>query len=164
MKKILFLSLIVILFSNKFLAQDTTWVQTFTFDSIYSRRANFDFPSELNAQRFEKILMYYKLKCSPLTSWDQYNCGEWDYLTYARVFDHTGNFDSIRKDSYRFLSNFTSPLTIPYLSFPNNITDGYQRAENFRNPTPLASSVINNSNSTGTYPFNTASHGGRFQM
>ncbi len=164
MKKILFLSLIALLFFNKLLAQDTTWVQTFTFDSINSRRANFNFPPELNAQRFEKILMYYKLKCSPLTSWDQYNCGEWDYLTYTRVFDHTGTFDSVRKDSYRYLSNYTNPSTIPYLTFPNNISDNYQRAEYLRNPIPLASSVINNSNSTGAYPFNTAAHGGRFQM
>jgi hypothetical protein len=55
-------------------AQDTTWVQTFTFDSITTRRANFNFPQELNTKRFEKVLMYYKLKCSPLTTWDQYDC------------------------------------------------------------------------------------------
>ena len=60
-------------------AQDTTWVQTFTFDSITTRRANFEFQAELNSKRFEKVLMYYKLKCSPLTTWDQYDCGEWDY-------------------------------------------------------------------------------------
>ena len=59
-------------------SQDTTWVKTFTFDSITTRRANFTFPEELNSKRFEKVLMYYKLKCSPLTSWDQYDCGEWD--------------------------------------------------------------------------------------
>jgi hypothetical protein len=69
----------VILFCsfNSF-SQDTTWVQTFTFDSISTRRADFAFPAELNDKRFEKVLMYYKLKCSRLTSWDQYNCGEWD--------------------------------------------------------------------------------------
>ena len=39
---------------NLTFAQDTTWVQTFTFDSITTRRANFEFPSELNNKRFEK--------------------------------------------------------------------------------------------------------------
>jgi len=65
-------TLLVSAFAN---AQDTTWVQTFTFDSITSRRANFEFPQELNDKRFEKVLMYYKLKCSPLTNWDNYDFG-----------------------------------------------------------------------------------------
>ena len=93
-------------------AQDTTWVQTFTFDSITTRRANFNFPQELNTKRFEKVLMYYKLKCSPLTTWDQYDCGEWDYLTYTRVFDHTGIYDSVRTEGNRFMANWARPGTI----------------------------------------------------
>ncbi|MEY4217487.1 MAG: hypothetical protein RLZZ68_1944 [Bacteroidota bacterium] len=48
-------------------AQDTTWVQTFTFDSITNRHDQFLFPASLDTLRFEKVLMYYKLKCSPLT-------------------------------------------------------------------------------------------------
>ena len=83
MKKLLFLFIGISLSLTHF-SQDTTWVKTFTFDSITTRRANFNFPEELNSKRFEKVLMYYKLKCSTLTSWDQYNCGEWDYLTYTR--------------------------------------------------------------------------------
>ena len=86
-------------------SQDTTWVQTFTFDSITSRRANFEFPATLDTMRFEKVLMYYKLKCSPLTTWDSYNCGEWDYLTYTQVIEHTGLFDSVQVDGNRYLSN-----------------------------------------------------------
>ena len=99
-------------------AQDTTWVQTFTFDSITTRRADFQFPASLDGQRFEKVLMYYKLKCSPLTTWDQYNCGEWDYLTYTRVFDHTGIFDSVRVDGPNFKVNETTPNTYPYSNSP----------------------------------------------
>lgn len=55
--------LLSLLNSNHLDAQDTTWVQTFTFDSISTRRANFEFPNSLNDKRFEKVLMYYKLKC-----------------------------------------------------------------------------------------------------
>ena len=88
--KNIYTTILVLLFSVFYsFSQDTTWVQTFTFDSITNRHDQFEFPAELNSQRFEKVLMYYKLKCSPLTTWDQYNCGEWDYLTYTRVFDHT---------------------------------------------------------------------------
>lgn len=49
-------------------AQDTNWVQTFTYDSITNRHDQFVFPASLDSQRFEKVLMYYKLKCSPITT------------------------------------------------------------------------------------------------
>ncbi len=99
-------------------AQDTTWVQTYTFDTIETRRANFQFPASLDTKRFEKVLMYYKLKCSPLTTWDQYNCGEWDYLTYTRIFDHTGVFDSVRVDGPRYRVNTLSPASYAYANAP----------------------------------------------
>lgn len=95
-------------------AQDTTWVQTYTFDTISTRRANFEFPASLDTKRFEKVLMYYKLKCSPLTTWDQYNCGEWDYLTYTRIFDHTGVWDSVRVDGPKFKVNTLAPASYAY--------------------------------------------------
>ena len=65
---------------------DTTWVQTFTFDSITTRRAWYNFPSDTT--RYRKVLAYYTLKCDPATTADGYDCGEWDYLTYNRVFQH----------------------------------------------------------------------------
>jgi hypothetical protein len=145
-------------------AQDTTWVQTFTFDSITTRRANFAFPQELNTKRFEKVLMYYKLKCSPLTTWDQYNCGEWDYLTYTRVFDHTGIYDSLRKDGNRFLANWNTPNTIDYTPTPNAIFDTYLKTEQERTATSLTSIPLNTGNSNSSAFFNTAQKGSRFQQ
>ena len=106
-------------------AQDTTWVQTFTFDSITTRRANFQFPASLDTERFEKVQMFYKLKCSPLTTWDQYDCGEWDYLTYTRVFDHTGQFDSTQLNGMQFLSNWASPAQINFKPLPYQEADQY---------------------------------------
>ncbi len=162
MKNYLFLFFLAIeLISN---AQDTTWVQTFTFDSITTRRANFNFPQELNSKRFEKVLMYYKLKCSPLTTWDQYDCGEWDYLTYTRVFDHTGIYDSVRKDGNRFLANWGSPGTIDYTPAPNAIFDTYIRTEQERTASGLSSSSINSGSSSSSVIFNTANKGSRFQQ
>lgn len=105
-------------FGTKAIAQDTTWVQTFTFDSIETRRADFTFPASLEGKRFEKVLMYYKLKCSPLTTWDQYDCGEWDYLTYTRIFDHTGVFDSVRVNGMHYAVNTLTPQTYSYNTTP----------------------------------------------
>lgn len=117
MKKIILL-LFIALCGHETFAQDTTWVQTFTFDTIEARRGNFQFPASLDNQRFEKVLMYYKLKCSPLTTWDQYNCGEWDYLTYTRVFEHTGVMDSVQRDGSRYEVNTATPATYPYAATP----------------------------------------------
>ena len=77
---------------SSLVAQDTIQVQTFTFDSITTRRGVWDFPD--NDQTYRRILMYYTLKCDPATTHDQYNCGEWDYLTYTKIYEHTGVYDS----------------------------------------------------------------------
>jgi len=157
---------IAFIFTNAAWSQDTTWVQTFTYDSITARRANFVFPQELNSKRFEKVLMYYKLKCSPLTTWDSYNCGEWDYLTYTRVFDHTGNYDSVRVDGNHYLTDWSSPATLSYLPAPNSLADTYSRTEYSRNGATLVSSDVVTAGLpiASQFPFPTASHGGVYQM
>lgn len=146
-------------------SQDTTWVQTFTFDSISTRRAVFDFPQELNTMRFEKVLMYYSLKCSPLTPWDQYDCGEWDYLAYTRVFDHTGEYDSVQIDSVRYLANYTSPATYTYNQAGYSQVDTYARTENVRSGvTTVVHPLLMTADATSMAPFMVASNGSRFQM
>ena len=145
-------------------AQDTTWVQTFTFDSITTRRALFQFPQELDTMRFEKVMMFYKLKCSPLTTWDQYDCGEWDYLTYTRVFDHTGVFDSVAKNSSRYLSNWTAPNTVQYTPLPYTQSNTYLRNENTRVLSGLTYSTPSTSNGAQNWPFKTNERGGRYQL
>ncbi|MEY4289449.1 MAG: hypothetical protein RLZZ30_1537 [Bacteroidota bacterium] len=145
-------------------SQDTTWVQTFTFDSITARRSWFQFPQELDTMRFEKVMMFYKLKCSPLTTWDQYDCGEWDYLTYTRVFDHTGVFDSVAKNSSRYLSNWTSPNVINYTPLPYTQSNNYLRDEYTRSVSGLLYSTAENSTNSSPWPFKTDEKGGRFQM
>jgi len=78
MKSILILVISIIFFTTSISANpgDTLLVKTFTFDSIHTRRAIFPFPEP---QNWEKILMYYTIKCDAATPWDQYPCGEWDY-------------------------------------------------------------------------------------
>ncbi|MEY4351395.1 MAG: hypothetical protein RL078_1472, partial [Bacteroidota bacterium] len=145
-------------------AQDTTWVQTFTFDSITTRRANFQFPASLDTERFEKVLMYYKLKCSPLTTWDQYDCGEWDYLTYTRVFDHTGAFDSVAVNGQMYLSNCTSPALIQLKPLPYTEADLFAQQESVRQGLNLTYFALNNGTQASNAPFQTNRKGSKFQF
>ena len=68
--------------------RDTIEIQAFTF---YNARDSFIvFPSDTN--RYEKIIMYYTLKCDPRQN---PRCGEWDYLTYTNLFYPSGKLDSL---------------------------------------------------------------------
>ncbi len=163
LKKYLFIS--GLLFNTILIAQDTTWVQTFTFDSITNRRAKFIFPEALNQKRFEKVLMYYKLKCSPLTTWDQYDCGEWDYLTYTRVYDHTGLYDSTQMGGNQFLANLKSPDSIVYDAIPYAYKDTYTRKEHHRSDAQTISYPLLGGNSfSSSLPFDLTKNGGRYQL
>ena len=105
MRKFLFAILLTCLFCESLQAQDTIVVQTLTFDSITARRGVWEFPTENN---FRKILMYHTLKCDVQTQHDQYPCGEWDYLTYNKVYVHTGTYDSALYYHPNFTSCFNS--------------------------------------------------------
>lgn len=130
MKKIVYL--LIFLTSTISVAQDTISVQTFTYDSISTRRATFDFPSSLQGETFEKVLMYYNLKCSPLTPWDSYNCGEWDYLTNTTIFEHTGVNDSVKVEGPLLLVNGQDVPSVAYVSTPYyHYYDSYQYFLNY---------------------------------
>lgn len=160
MKKIL-LSLFIVLYGSQSFAQDTTWVQTFTFDSIITRRASFQFPATLDNQRFEKVLMYYKLKCSPLTTADQYDCGEWDALTNARIFEHLGVYDSTQYDGGRYRVNLTSPATYPYTLTP--YYDQQTRAISQRTPDALTFYPVTGTSATNMAFVQNGHNGGKLQ-
>lgn len=92
-KYVIALIVFISLFSfGELFAQGSLWVQTLSYDSITVRRGTWKFPD--NPQDYRKILMHYSLKCDPRTTQDKYNCGEWDYLTYNMVYQHTGVYDS----------------------------------------------------------------------
>ncbi|MEA3494878.1 MAG: LamG-like jellyroll fold domain-containing protein [Bacteroidota bacterium] len=76
----------IFLFNKKSNAQDTTIVQTLDFQDITKRRGWYVFPSDTAS--FEKILMYYTLKCDAATTKDKYACGEWDYSTFTRLYEY----------------------------------------------------------------------------
>ncbi len=91
--------------------RDTITVQTFTYGS--PQNAWFALPPDTTG--YEKILMHYKLKCNPAQS---PACGEWDYLTYTYLYDHTGVLDSTLYTAPSFTVEGTSPDTFGYMNTP----------------------------------------------
>jgi hypothetical protein len=91
---------------------DTTTVQAFTYNSPLEGK--FLFPDLTH--RWEKILMYYTLKCNPNQN---PNCGEWDYLTYTYLYKHTGKLDSTLYSHPNFTINGLTPDTLMYMNSPS---------------------------------------------
>ncbi|MFH0865153.1 MAG: peptide-N-glycosidase F-related protein, partial [Bacteroidota bacterium] len=113
MKKFVFFLLNVLTFTYFLYSQngDTITVQTFTFGS--PQDTWFNFPPD--TVRFEKILMQYTLKCNPALN---PACGEWDYLTYTYLYDHTGLIDSSVIHQPVFLVNGNVVDTFAYVNSP----------------------------------------------
>lgn len=162
MKKLVALCSLFVAFGS--FAQDTTWVQTFTYDTISTRRAIFTFPPELNTKTFEKVLIYYNLKCDPLTPWDSYNCGEWDYLAHTKVYDHTGVMDSNLVEGPHYLVNNQWPATVEYVNNP--YYNYYQNYQYFINYTTQTDNdfVIGAGTENAMYPFGGSNNNQRTQM
>jgi len=117
---------IVLLSSSQYLfSQDTTFVQTLTFDSINTRTGVWTFPDDETTYR--KILMNYTLKCDPQTTTDQYDCGEWDYSTTTYLTEYTGVYDSILREHARYEFGGQVLDTIAYVNTPYyNYSQSYQ--------------------------------------
>ena len=81
---------------------DTTVVQTFTFEEQNNPNTAYDSPGRRwftfpdDNTSYRKVLMYHKLKCfeDGGAGGLAFPCGEWDYLTYNYLFEHTGELDS----------------------------------------------------------------------
>ena len=103
-----YFSLLLIFFSISSFSQsagDTTIIETLDFNDITKRRGWYIFPSDTNS--YHKVLMYYTLKCDAATTQDNYACGEWDYTTYTRLYNH---------------NNVNTPYYYYKNSTPENIT------------------------------------------
>ncbi|MCF8238528.1 MAG: hypothetical protein K9I85_10260 [Saprospiraceae bacterium] len=111
-----FLSLLMMIALTLEAQQDPIVIQTLTFDSITTRRGVFDFPDA--SQPWRKILMVHTLKCDKATTQDGYDCGEWDYLTYNKVYHNTGGMDSTALTHPYFLEGTAAPSSITLLQDP----------------------------------------------
>lgn len=105
---------------------DTTIVQTFTFEEQNDPETNYDSPGRRwfnfpsGDTTYRKILMYYTLKCfeDGTAGGLGFPCGEWDYLTYNYLFDHTGVLDSNALTHPQFLANNLDFESLEYVSDP----------------------------------------------
>lgn len=134
-------------------AGDTITLQTFTFGS--PQDAWFVFPSDTVG--VEKILMKYTLKCNPAQS---PACGEWDYLTYTYLFDHTGLTDSAMQTQNNFTVNGQALPTFGYTFQPAyTYSSNWQYSMNYTDTVSLTSATIgaqNFQNSTALQSSNAA--------
>jgi hypothetical protein len=126
---------------------DTTVVQTFTWDA-QNNPANpydspgrrwFDFPASNNGVEYQKILMYYNLKCFQDGTAGNlgYPCGEWDYLTYTYLYDHTGVIDSTLATHPRYYINNadfdTAAITSQPVTLERQFVQSYAVLDNAQN-------------------------------
>jgi hypothetical protein len=134
---------------------DTTIVQAFTFNS--AREGIIKFPNDTVS--YEKVLMYYTLKCNPAQS---PACGEWDYLTYTNLFEHTGNLDSIMHMHPQFMINGTSPDTLKLMNSESWSYSAY--FQYFSNPSISDSAIIGIGNKTMAAPLSSNAKDARSQF
>lgn len=137
--------------------QDTITVQTFTFGS--PQNAWFVFPPDTTS--YEKILMHYKLKCNPAQS---PACGEWDYLTYTYLYDHTGALDSTLYTTPSFTVGGQSPDTFSYMLTPSfSYEHNYQYFITYTDTTSLNSYTLGAAQSSSNETLNAEEKNSRSQ-
>ena len=129
MRKILLWALLILSAHIYASPGDTLVIQTFTFDSITTRRGVFSFPE--NPEDFAKILMVYTLKCDPKTPHDKYDCGEWDYCTYTRIYSPNllKPADTANKEPFIELARFITPYGIRLDLGPNGFSWIYDASD-----------------------------------
>jgi hypothetical protein len=99
---------------------DTLTIQTFEFTGfpvgegwLAPREGIFDFTS-VEGLEFEKILAYYTLKCD---NSQNPACGEWDYLSYLQLFEHTYTGEHPNFKLYGYKGR--TPDTYSYMNTPS---------------------------------------------
>jgi len=155
--------LLLMVVSSALMAQDTTFVQTLTFNDITKRRGQYLFPEP--DVPFRKVLMYYTLKCDAQTTQDQYACGEWDYLTYNFVYDHTGELDSNLVNQNAYILGTSSPEEINYQPIPYyNYHQSYQYTQSVDEVISESVFTVGDENVPINQPFNLTQKSARAQF
>ncbi|HEY1037839.1 MAG TPA: peptide-N-glycosidase F-related protein [Bacteroidia bacterium] len=136
---------------------DTITVQTFTFGA--PQNAWFVFPSD--TIRFEKILMQYTLKCNPAQN---PACGEWDYLTYSYLYDHTGLFDSSLVHQPTYVMNGGTPSSVMYMNTPSYTYNTHWQYNTVNTATTTVNNyTVGTGNTNDTNPFGSGNSVSRSQ-
>ena len=135
----LFTFIVLISFSSSILSQDTTWVQTFDYQSK-TRDTMISFPQGDHNQ-YEKIIMYYSMRCKNglISTGSDRNrgCGEWDYSCNTNVIDSSG-IDSLKALHPNYVIN---GITEDYFFYTTKPTFTYYEYE--QTNINITSSVLN---------------------
>lgn len=130
-------------------------VQTFTYGSPHD--ATFVFPPA--TERFEKILMHYKLRC-PFDG----PCGEWDYLAYIYLYHKSGKIDSTQDTATNFKIDGAAPESISYMLTPSWwYLPTFQKKIVRTATTSFDSALIGTGTDAVEHPFDTKSRAARSQ-
>lgn len=143
---------------------DTTIVQTYTFEAQNNPATAYDspgrrwfqFPASNNGVNYQKVLMYHTLKCfSDGTAGGLgFPCGEWDYLSYNYLFEHTGVLDSTLQQHPHYLINNQNFTTASVrATAPFDIFQTEQITSTINNPSEAVSYGIGNNDQTSNSPF-----------
>ncbi|PLX05818.1 MAG: hypothetical protein C0598_13800 [Marinilabiliales bacterium] len=156
-----FLILTLILVLNSFIFADngdTIVVQTIDYDTPVNpgwnapREGKYLFPGDTIS--YSKILMYYNLKCDPNQN---PACGEWDYTTHTKIYEHTGEFDSTQYTHPKFMVNNSAPDTLLAMNSPSFYYLPYLEYSNVT--VPQTEAQIGTNTTSLSFPFGTANDG-----
>ena len=135
-------------------SQDTTVVQTLTFDST-GRSYMFNFPPD-TGQSYEKILMLYTMRCKdglispPISGQTNIGCGEWDYSCNTFITDSSKTDSSKAIAPSHIITGFTG-TTYNYTTQPTFTYYSFNQQNVVHNSTTSETTA---SIGTGTTPLN----------
>ncbi len=162
MKKSL-LIIFAILFVNLLVAQDTTFVQTFTLDSV-SREGVFQFPDDPGTT-YEKIIMQYRMRChDALVGNGNVGCREWDYHCNTVITDSSYT-DSVWATHPTHIVTGSSSNPYYYVYDPTfNYFQYIQQEVNYTATISEDSAIVGNGTLQLNIPFNTEFLLGKTQL
>ena len=161
-----YLTFLIILFSASSLLADngdTIFVQTIDYNTPVlpgwgsPRSGKYLFPSDTVS--FSKILMSYNLKCDPSQS---PACGEWDYTTHTKIWEHTGVYDSNLYYHPNYIVNNQSPDSFLMMTSPSYFYEPI--LEYFNQTTPTNTAEPGDGTHEINIPFEASSIDGRSQF
>ena len=134
---------------------DTIFVQTFEYEGfpvgegwLAPREGVFDF-SAVEGKTFEKIIAYYNLKCDPEQN---PNCGEWDYLTYLQLQEHTYTGEHTNFEMYG--TNGLTPDSVSFMHTPSwKYSPRFEKTISFDNPNNFSEYLIGSGTDNINNPF-----------
>ncbi|HIO73471.1 MAG TPA: T9SS type A sorting domain-containing protein [Flavobacteriales bacterium] len=129
---------------------DTTVIQAFTFGGTQDDIIVFP-PDSIS---YEKILMYYTLKCNPAQN---PACGEWDYTTHTFLYEDLGTFDSTQMFQPSYVMDGQSPDTLTYMNSPSwSYVTWWEKFIVYSSTLSFDSAVVGSGATSSSAPFTSA--------